>query len=244
MTNLRKITQCGVSPRGVMNKNFTFGMLTLGQSPRTDIEPTFRAIWGEGVLFMQRGGLDGLSIPAIAQLAPTGGEPGIETCVTSPGNGRLGVFVSKKHLLPRLVSAAHELEMQCHNIVLLCSGQFPALKQAVPKLIEPIVFIRSVVASLAGHAHVCVIGPESDMAEAPAQWSPYVAKVSVAAASPYDPGERLVQAACRAREIGADYILLDDMGFTEEQRRLVRAISGIVTLNATSIAARVLQELV
>jgi protein AroM len=82
------------------------------------------------------------------------------------------------------------------------------------------------------------------MAAAPAQWSPYVGRVSTAVASPYGGDECLVRAAHRAREAGADYILLDDMGFTEEQRRVVRSVSGIATLNATSITARVLLELV
>ena len=227
-----------------MKKKFMLGILTLGQSPRTDIEPTLRAILGDSVLFVQRGGLDGLSDNAIKNLGPAQGEPGIETCVQAQGGGIHGVFVAKKYLLPRLIAAAHELETRCDAFFLLCSGQFPALKQAVPKLIEPIVFIHGVVTALAGHAHVCIIGPASDMADAPAQWRPYVAHVSTAAASPYDEKESLTRAACIAQTSGADYILLDDMGFTEEQRRLVRTVSGIRTLNAASITARVLQELI
>jgi len=38
--------------------------------------------------------------------------------------------------------------------------------------------------------------------------------------------------------------LLDDMGFTEPQRRTVRDASGLPTLSATSITARIFQELV
>jgi protein AroM len=88
------------------------------------------------------------------------------------------------------------------------------------------------------------MGPASDMVAAPTQWQPYVTQVSTAAVSPYDTNDRLAQAACMAQAAGADYILLDDMGFTEKQRRLVRTVSGIRTLNATSITARVLQELI
>ncbi len=227
-----------------MTKILRLGILTLGQAPRTDIEPTLRAILGERVVFVHRGGLDGLSDHGINHLAPVSGEAGIETCVRTGEEGVRGVVVAKKHLLPRLITAAHELETRCDAFFLLCSGQFPALKQAVPGLIEPIVCIRAVVAALAGHAHVCIIGPASDMPAAPAQWRPYVARVSTAAASPYDGNERLTRAAHTARAAGAEYILLDDMGFTEKQRQLVAAVSGIRTLNATSITARVLGELI
>ncbi len=226
-----------------MKDTFTLGILTLGQSPRTDVEPSLRGILGDKVQFVQRGGLDGLTWKSIESLAPVAGEPSIETCVLMEGAPK-GVCVAKRHLLPRLISAARELEAQCDTFFLLCSGEFPALKQAVPQLIEPITFIRCVVAAVARHAHLCIIGPESDMAAAPAQWQPYSARVSTAASSPYEGKKRLAEAARMAKASGADYILLDDMGFTEEQRQLVRSVSGIITLNATSITARVLQELV
>jgi len=235
----------GMSPwQKYMKNTLTLGILTLGQSPRTDIEPTLRAILGDSVRFVQRGGLDGLSGDAIAKLVPVGGEPGIETCVQTGAGAPKAVCIAKRHLLPRLTAAAQDLETRCDAFFLLCSGEFQELKRAVPRLIVPIVFIRAVVAELAGHAHLCVIGPESDMAAAPSQWAPYAARVSTAVASPYDGRERLAEAARTAQASGAEFILLDDMGFTEEQRRLVRTVSGITTLNATSITARILRELV
>lgn len=227
-----------------MKKKFTLGILTLGQSPRMDVEPTLRTILGDDVLFMQRGGLDGLSAESIRSLAPVPGESSIETCVQTKGRAPSGVCIARNHLLPRLIDAAQELDAACDAFFLLCSGAFPALKQAVPRLIEPIEFIRSVVAAVAGHAHLCIIGPASDMAAAPVQWQPYAARVSTAVSSPYDGTEQLSEAARMAHASGAEYILLDDMGFTEEQRRLVCSVSGLPTLNVTSITARVLQELV
>lgn len=227
-----------------MTHMVTLGILTLGQAPRTDIEPTFRAILGDRITFLQRGALDGLGDGDCARLAPAAGESGIETCVRNRDGAVGGVLVAKRLLLPRLLAAGRKLEAECDALLLLCSGRFPALKRAIPRLIEPITVIRSVVAALAGHGHLCVIGPQSDMATAPDQWRPYAAQVSTAAASPYGGREVLVRAALRAQAVGADSILLDDMGFTEQQRRMVRDASGLPTLNATSITARVLQELV
>ncbi|MGE4537325.1 MAG: AroM family protein [Desulfovibrio sp.] len=222
----------------------TLGILTLGQAPRTDIEPTFRAILGDRIAFRQRGALDGLAACDCARLTPAEGEPGIETCLRKQNGVVRGVLVAKRLLLPRLIAAGQELDAECDALLLLCSGRFPMLKRAIPRLIEPITVIRSVVATLAGHGHLCVIGPESDMAAAPAQWSSSAARVSTAAASPYGGQEALVRAAFRAKTVGADYVLLDDMGFTELQRRTVRDTSGLPTLSATSITARILQELV
>lgn len=227
-----------------MQNMFTLGVLTLGQSPRTDVEPTLRALLGKSVILRQRGGLDGLSDKEIEALAPAEGEAGIETCISTQEEATKGVFISKKELLPRLIRAAQQLEAECDAFFLLCSGQFPALKQAVPRLIEPIVFIRSVIAELAGQSRLCIIGPESDMAAAQVQWAPYADSVVTAAASPYDSMECLENAARKAKDSGAEYIFLDDMGFTEEQRQCVRNISGAPTLNATTITARVLMELI
>ncbi|HML59490.1 AroM family protein [Solidesulfovibrio sp.] len=222
----------------------TLGILTLGQAPRTDIEPTFRAILGDRIAFMQRGALDGLGDGECARLGPEAGESGIETCLRKRDGVVRGVLVAKRLLLPRLIAAGRKLEAECDALVLLCSGRFPELKRAIPRLIEPITVIRSVVAALAGQGHLCVIGPASDMDAAPAQWRSYAARVSTAAASPYGGQETLVRAALRARTAGADYVLLDDMGFTEPQRRTVRDASGLPTLSATSITARIFQELV
>lgn len=227
-----------------MTHMVTLGILTLGQAPRTDIEPTFRAILGDRIAFRQRGALDGLGAGDCARLTPAEGEPGIETCLRKQNGVVRGVLVAKRLLLPRLIAAGQELDAECDALLLLCSGRFPMLKRAIPRLIEPITVIRSVVATLAGHGHLCVIGPESDMAAAPEQWSSSAARVSTAAASPYDGQEALVRAAFRAKTVGADYVLLDDMGFTELQRRTVRDTSGLPTLSATSITARILQELV
>ncbi|SME88012.1 AroM family protein [Desulfovibrio gilichinskyi] len=227
-----------------MQNNFTLGLLTLGQSPRTDVESTLRSMLGECVILRQRGGLDGLSEKDVEALAPTEGDPGIETCISTQEDKIKGVFVSKEQLLPKLILAAQKLENECNAFFLLCSGQFPALKQAVPKLIEPIVFIRSVIAELAGQSRLCIIGPQSDMGSAPKQWQPYAASVVTAAASPYGGMECLEKAAMSAKDSGAEYIFLDDMGFTEEQRQYVRQISGRPTLNATTITARILAEII
>lgn len=226
-----------------MNKEFKIGIVTLGQSPRKDIEPTLYSILGRSTKICQVGGLDNLSAEEIHRLTPSEGEDGIETCIPSEKGLVEGVLISKNFLLPRLIAAANYLETGCDHFFLLCSGHFPALKKAVPAIIEPIVIIRSVVEALAGNRHLCVIGPESDMKAAPAQWAPYVSKVSTSAASPYGGRGSLVQAADRAKRSRADFILMDDMGFTEEQRKLVHEISGIPTLGAVSITARVLKEL-
>ncbi|WP_320169409.1 AroM family protein [Maridesulfovibrio sp.] len=227
-----------------MSKRYKLGLVTLGQSPRVDVEPSLRSILGDDIQVCQRGALDGLSAQEIKSLAPVEGEAGIETCMHGENSIVNGVYVAKKYLLPRLVDAAEFLEKQCDYFFLLCSGQFPDLKKAVPGIIEPIVIIRSVVESIAANGHLCIVGPQSDMSAAPAQWAPYAAEVSTSAASPYDGNDVLALAAEGAKNSGADFILMDDMGFTESQRKLVHEVSGITTLGALSITARVLQELI
>jgi protein AroM len=226
-----------------MQHEFKLGILTLGRAPRTDVEPTFRSILGQNVEFIQRGGLDGLSESEIAELHPEDGQQGIETCVLE-NSVPVSVYVSRQKLLERLIKAALELRKKCSIFFLLCSGRFPELKEAVPEIIEPAVNLRSVVAERCRNSHLCIIGPESDMPEAKIQWQPYATSIYTAAASPYEGLDALTVAVAQAKKMGAEYLLLDDMGFTEKHSSYVQKISGLPTINATVSTAEMLRDII
>ena len=220
-------------------KKSTLGVLTLGQSPRTDVIPTLRAILGGSVSLIEAGGLNALSSEELAYLAPRQGERGIETRLSSGSS----LLVARGRLLPLLVEAFGRLEADCARVLLLCSGEFPDLVPLCPGLIQPVFALRSIVGGLASNSTLGIVGPASDMDDAPFQWSPFAARVVCAAASPYEPPRALSEASVRLRSEGADLIFLDDMAFTEEQRRMAASVSRLPARCASTLTARFLFEL-
>lgn len=216
------------------------GVLTLGQTPRRDVTPTLQAILGAAVQIHEAGALDGLSSASIAALAPQAGETPIETRLRSGE----AVLLSRDRLLSLLVRAGSNLLALCGRVLLLCSGEFPALTAACPGLIMPANLLRGVIKAVAGGQTLGVMGPATDMERAPDQWAPLVRRVVCAAASPYDRLSVIETAGSQLVKAGADIILLDDMAFTEEHRRVVSASVVRPVICATTVTARVLVEII
>ena len=219
------------------NKN-VIGLLTLGQSPRRDVMPTFQELLPAGVTVLQGGALDGLSKAQIRALS-TSCADGIETRLA----GGQAVTIAKKLLLPRLIEQAQQLQARCSQLLLLCSGEFPALRAECPAVVEPIFLLRGVIRALAAQKCLGIVGPQSDLAAAPGQWQPYAGSVVCAPASPYGEADAITAAVRRLEAQGAELMLLDDMGFSIAQQRLARQATSRAVLCATTVTARILAEL-
>src|SRR5262245_66452446 len=101
------------------------GLITVGQSPRSDVVPDMAAILGAGVEIVEAGALDGLSREQMAPLAPEGDD---EIIVTRLADGS-PVFVGKSRMIPRVEDRIAALEDQGVALnVLLCTGEFPRLR--------------------------------------------------------------------------------------------------------------------
>jgi protein AroM len=216
----------------------TLGLLTLGQSPREDVTPAFRWVLGPDVQVLERGALDGLAGNDLDALRARPPEPGLETRLRSGA----AIGLHRPALQARLEAAARDLAGACDLVLLLCSGSFPDLEQACPWLVQPIHLLRGAVRALARDRLLGVVGPASDLLEAPAHWAPYAPRVLCAPASPYEPLTVTGAAARSLASAGAQVILLDDLGFGLEHRAAATA-AGVPVLCASTLAARLVQEL-
>ena len=214
------------------------GLLTLGQSPRADVTPAFRAVLGDAVRILERGALDGLEGEALHQLRALPPEPALETRLRSGAP----IGLRKAALLPLLETAARALAAECDAVLLLCSGAFPALEDSCPELIQPVHLLRGAVRALCRQRRLGVIGPASDLDAAPDQWAPFAARVVCSPASPYEPVAATAVAARALVRAGAQVVLLDDLGFGLEHRAAAAAC-GVPVLCATTLAARTLLEI-
>lgn len=214
------------------------GLLAVGQSPREDIEQTFRALLGDGIAFVQAGALDGLTASEIADLAPRVGETPLETRIA---NGKSAI-VAKERMTDLLVAAAERLR-GCPATLLLCSGIFPGLTGHIPSVVTPKPIVAAVVRAVAAGRVLGVIGPESDVPLMPASWGRSARELRTSAASPYGPDTDIVSAARAVADAGAEVILLDCMGFSERHRALAAGSVARPVICVTTLIGRLIPEL-
>ena len=87
------------------------GLITIGQSPRSDVVPEMAAVIGPGVDVREAGALDGLTRPQIEALKPTGSD---EILVTRLQDGT-AVFIGKPKIVARVEAQIATLETSGGN---------------------------------------------------------------------------------------------------------------------------------
>jgi protein AroM len=220
------------------------GLVTIGQSPRTDlVEEYERAL--PGVRIVQAGALDDLDEGQVLELRP---EPGDEVLVSRLRTGR-EVRLGRRHLEPRLQVCLDRLGRGVGLTVLLCTGEFPALRPRGP-LLFPQPVLRHVVSAVVdgvrgagdGAMRLGVLIPDpAQQASAQARWGD-LAEVIAVAASPYRGGEVLESAANALRDAGARVVVMDCIGYTRPMRQAVAAITEVPTVLANASVAMIARE--
>ena len=109
------------------------GLVTIGQSPRSDVVPEMAVVMGPGIAVREAGALDGLSRTAIEALAPAAGD---EILITRLADGS-PVFLGKEKIVGLVETRIAALEREGAALTaLLCTGAFPRLRASRP-LIQP-----------------------------------------------------------------------------------------------------------
>src|SRR6185437_3179710 len=102
----------------------SLGVVTIGQSPRTDLTGELAAYLPAGTSLLECGALDDLGPAAIAALAPDADED----TLTSRLRDGSSVVLDRRRLVPRLEEAIAALEQQGTEVnLLVCTGTFPPL---------------------------------------------------------------------------------------------------------------------
>ena len=216
------------------------GTLTIGQSPRRDVTADIIPILGD-IEIVEAGALDGLSREEIAAFAPV---PGDYVLVTRLADGSQ-VRVAEKFITPRIVEKITALFAGGLPLVLLlCTGEFPDF-DAQGLLVRPQRLLFNAVKAVAAGRRLGVLIPAPDQAEqCQRRWGELGGEVMVVPASPYVDGLESVRRA--AREIGkwgAELVILDCIGYTQEMQDAVREITQGPAILGRGIAARTVKEL-
>jgi protein AroM len=223
------------------------GLITVGQSPRSDVVPDMAAMLGGDVEIVEAGALDGLSLSRIAALAPEGDD---EILVTRLADGS-PVFVGKSHMVPLVEARIAALEDRGVTLnVLLCTGAFPPLAARRP-LLEPQQLLLGLLRATTFSGRLGVLTPsERHVLQTAARWRASGFDAHVVPLSPYDVTQdetdpAAVRGAADAlRAGGAGLVVMDCIGFRRKTHDEIAALTGVPVLLANLLVARVAAELV
>ncbi|SDY99258.1 protein AroM [Evansella caseinilytica] len=212
------------------------GLLTIGQSPRSDMTPEMQVLLGAETTFIEAGALDDLTEAEIARLAPDKGEA---TYVSRLRNGN-SVKLAKRKVLPLLQGKVNEVEEIASSSVIVCTGSFPDISHKKP-LLFPDQILKHVVKAVLREGNLGLLVPLAEQKQQLIEkWD--ALPVVAAAASPYEAGD-FERPAQELKANGATIIVLDCMGYTEQHKKIVKAATGLPVILARSIVARIAAEL-
>ncbi|WP_425825621.1 AroM family protein [Streptomyces fractus] len=199
------------------------GFLTIGQAPRPDLSAGIEAALPATALVRHAGVLDGPD-PALAARRLAAG-PGRPTLITRLATGDT-VTLDEAAVGEALQDRVDALEEQgVDTVVLLCTGEFPALRARRALLVEPDALLTTYVRGVLRGVPVGVIVPlPEQVAAAREKWRGVSPAPEFATASPYAADEsELLAAAHELVTGGAGALVLDCMGYAERHREALRA---------------------
>lgn len=217
------------------------GAVTIGQSPRVDVTPDILPILGKNVELIQAGALDGLSKEEIKRMAPKNDD---YVLVSRLNDGSFAKF-GESFILEKMQNCITKLEEQGVSLIMIfCAGTFPDVFISRVPLVYPAKILNGLAQALSKNANIIVITPdEQQIQQAYDQWGPIMKKITPIPANPYGNIDEVYRAAELAKNIEADLIVMDCIGFTREAKRIVATISGKPVLLCRTTMTRVVTEI-
>lgn len=215
-------------------------VLTIGQTPRTDITADLRKLLPETIKLQEYGGLDHLSRAEAEALCGYIGEG--ELLVTRMAGEREMIRLSADKIFARLQDCITRAEAEGAQVHLMaCTGNFPAYVHKRP-ILYPGVCQRQAALRLGGPVGVLI--PNADQREQIAGWWAECGApdVKMAVADPFGSVEAVVQAAKELAEQGAQVLCLDCFGFTLEQKLAVEQETGLPVVLPREVLCEMVKE--
>ena len=198
----------------------SIGVITIGQTPRLDMIPTFREFLPEKTTVIEKGVLDKKSQEEILALSP---EPGQTVLVSRLKDGGKAVMAKEK-ILPMVQQLIDELNQKCVSlIVLACTGTFPVFESEVP-IIYPDRLLNNVVKGVLQDGILGVVVPLPEQVFSIIhKWKEAGFHIIPAASSPYlFQEEKLIKAIQQLDQFPINAIVLDCMVYTEEMKQIAQ----------------------
>jgi protein AroM len=216
------------------------GMLTIGQSPRSDILPPLRKILGEGFEIIEAGALDDLTREDLEHIDF---RPDDYLLVSRMRDGT-EVMITKRLILPMLQERIRQLEKEGVRLtVIMCTGKFPKF-ESKGLVVTPQEILKGVLEATLKEGKLAVVYPAREQTRmADSAFGRDGIEIYADHLSPYE-GEGDVGAlAERLAEQDIDLILLNCFGFSSRVKTTVAEKTGKPVIVSNALVARVLKEL-
>jgi protein AroM len=209
------------------------GIVTIGQSPRTDVVPEIAALLPADTPLIERGALDGVDRAGLVRLAPAR----CEDVLVSRLRDGTEVTLAEARVMP-LVRAAveHVTDRGAAVVAILCTGSLGGISCPRP-LLMPGPLVRNLVAAAACGRLGVVVPAAGQVESVHAEWSAAAAEVLVVAASPYGPHSALRRAATRLAAWHPDLVVLDCLGFDGQMQRMAAQAAGVPVILPRTVLA-------
>jgi protein AroM len=215
-------------------------MVTIGQSPRTDVVPEIKKILGHKVEIVECGALDGLSKEKVKELAPAGDDLILVTKMRSGEE----VTVAESRILSRLQDCVDRLARDCEILALLCTGRFPELTSR-RVMLTPDALLDGIVNGIRGVKTMGVLIPSREqLRQMSNRWKHNGRNVVVESASPYSIQDTITPSTKKLASSDPDLIVLDCMGYTMKTKETVAKITGKPVILPRSVLAHSILELI
>ncbi|MCS7366616.1 MAG: AroM family protein [archaeon YNP-WB-062] len=215
------------------------GLVTIGQSPRVDVTGDLLKLLPSGVEVSEAGALDELKPEDIEKLKPMSGET---VYVTRLRSG-VEVKISRERVIPLVGECISKIEGSVDVIGILCSGEFPEYPSSKP-IIYPERVLKGLASSIVYGGRVGILIPAVEQVDyARVKWGGLFRDLHVYPISPYTSSlSDFKGLGGRLRGDGVKLAIMDCIGYTLEQRDVLRGF-GIMVLTARTALARAICEL-
>jgi protein AroM len=216
------------------------GMLTIGQTPRTDVIPPIKEIMGPGYDFIEAGALDGMTKKQIEVLEVRNDDYILATRLTDGSE----VKVAKRVIIPLLQKQITKLEATGVNLtVVMCTGKFPAFK-AKHLVVTPSEILRGVLDASIKRGKLGIVYPAIEQIDhIEHEFGRNSLELYGDFYSPYDKSG--IDALCeRLRNEDLDLIFLNCFGYDRDLTNIIKKRTGAPVIQSNAIIAKVITELV
>jgi protein AroM len=218
------------------------GVVTIGQTPRPDINRLVEEILGKSYEVSIKGALDELNFEDVPKFRDD--EYLLMTGMRDKNGERKGVRVTREFLTPLIQEKIHQLEDEVEVIVVWCAGRFPEFKSK-KFVIRPCEVLRGIVDAVLKRGRLGVIYPSPlQLIWAEPEWKKDA--IYVYGDSPrreFSREKEMSLLADRLDKENLDLILLNCTGFGYDMKKTIRAKTKVPVIQANALALRVVKEL-
>ncbi|MBN1683019.1 AroM family protein [Candidatus Bathyarchaeota archaeon] len=217
------------------------GMLTIGQTPRNDILSSIESVLDKDIKVIEAGALDDFTTNQIQDYEK---HPDDYILVTKIKNGK-EVKLPKRILIPLLQKKIHELNAVGVNvIVIMCTGKFPPFISNCP-VVTPSEILHGVIEGVLKKGRLGVIYPTHEQVTfLESEFSREGISLYGDWYSPYLNDGSLNSLIQRLLKENLELVFLNCFGFDKELKDIIYKNLGIPVIQANTLIARILNELV